>query len=150
MIRRIFVITLSASLLACAGNTIKSDVTCTNKNWFTVGYSTALSGQSVRTFDKYKEKCTNLEEQALSKYLDGFTKGVIEYCTFDNGYAVGSSNAENPNSCPLELRTEFTHGYNRGRADFEISISRLKAASAERERAAASGDKSFVKEPGRD
>lgn len=102
------------AIILSACNSTKSvnniDV-CTN-NWTDTGYETATSGKSVRYFDVIKEKCGNkLPEQAKSDYLGGFTVGIKEYCTYENGHELASKSLPNQNTCPFELKEPFEKGY---------------------------------------
>lgn len=126
MLKLIATFVLILLISACTGNTTKDDLVCTNNDWSAIGYSTATKGLSVRTFDKYKEQCGKLPETALTTYLDGFTKGVTEYCTYDNGFLLGSKNVNKPESCPLELRAEFMRGYNQGLIILKDQIKRME------------------------
>jgi len=84
---------------------------CTN-NWVDVGYETAISGKSVRHFNNFTEQCGDkLAKDAKAKYLDGFTSGIKEYCTYENGHKRASNSLPNQNTCPFELKEPFEKGY---------------------------------------
>lgn len=105
---------ISVVLIGCGGN-VKTDLVCSGQDWSKLGYETAMSGNSVRTFDRYRDDCGNkLEKQAMDAYLDGFTRGVLEYCTYENGYAIGLSGKPMPDACPLEARENFAKGFRLG------------------------------------
>lgn len=121
-----------ALLLGCGGNV--KPVACSGIDWVDLGYTTAKSGETVRTFDKYRDGCgKNLETGALDSYLDGFTKGVIEYCTFESGYAMGALNRSVTNSCPVEVRSVFNKGYEKGQMEFKEKLRNLRRESDEAE-----------------
>jgi len=106
-----------ALLTACGGNV--KEVACTG-DWHDVGYQTALDGEHVRTFEKYKTSCgESLVAEAKDRYLDGYTKGVIEYCTYDNGYKLGKRNIKIESTCPYEISMDFRRGYKVGNIDFQ-------------------------------
>lgn len=112
---RLISISLIAFFLSACGGNVKTDLVCSGQDWDKLGYETAMSGKSVRTFDRYREGCgSNLEKQAMNAYLDGFTRGVVEYCTFDNGHAIGLSGKPMPDACPLEARENFAKGFRLG------------------------------------
>jgi hypothetical protein len=101
------------TLTACNSttNVTNADV-CTN-DWGDIGYKTAISGKSVRYFNKFEEQCGDkLTNDAKSNYLDGFTSGIKEFCTYENGHKLGSKSLPNKNTCPFELKEEFEKGYN--------------------------------------
>lgn len=87
---------------------------CQGGDWNKVGYETALKGVSVRKIEDLAESCPNYSEQAKSDYLDGYTIGITEYCTFDTGYEIGKKNMLMPTVCPFEVRAEFNDGYDQG------------------------------------
>ncbi len=116
---------LSITISAC--NTtpdLISNDDCINNNWVDTGYNTAISGKSVRHFNSYIEQCgEKLADNAKATYIEGFKKGIQEYCTYENGYEVGSKSKLNSNTCPYELRTEFNKGY-------KVATIHLKEAKA--------------------
>lgn len=67
----------------------------------------------------------------MDGYLTGFTKGVMEYCTYENGFAIGVKNGSSKNSCPAEIRSPFIKGYNLGYADFTGKLKRLDSKTEE-------------------
>lgn len=104
---------VALGLTACNSTSDKVNLAqCTNNNWADIGYETALSGKSVRFFNKFEEQCgEKLAVDAKSHYLDGFTSGIKEYCTYDNGFKLASKSLPNKNTCPYELRSPFDKGY---------------------------------------
>lgn len=117
--REVFAVAMLGFILTgCGGNT--KTLSCADSDWDQVGYDTAMAGKSVRTFEEYKKQCgESLETVAKQQYLDGYTRGVIEYCTFDNGFKLGSNNIQMPEVCPYEHRKNFVEGYNAGQ--FELA-----------------------------
>lgn len=117
--------TLCLMLLVGCGGNVKS-VTCTGIDWNDLGYTTATKGKSVRTFDAYRDQCgNNLEEGAMDSYIEGYTKGVIEYCTYDNGYILGKQNKPIGASCPIEVRSLFEKGYAQGLRELKENLAEL-------------------------
>lgn len=112
--KKIITIALTAlSLSACQSTTdeVQVSLSCTG-NWTNVGYDVAIDGKSVRTFSKYEEKCKELlGENAKSDYLDGYTKGIVEYCTYEQGFDLGESGKKNNKVCPHELGQNFERGF---------------------------------------
>lgn len=129
-----FIVTLCITLLVGCGGNVKP-VACTGVDWTSLGQTTATSGKSVRTFDAYRDQCgSNLEEGAMDSYLDGYTKGIIEYCTFENGYSLGSLNRSVEATCPLEVRSGFERGYAQGTRERNERLSELNREKEEHER----------------
>lgn len=126
-------ICLVGLLAGCGGNVKK--ITCTGNDWADIGYTTATNGLHVRTFDKYRDQCgKNLEEGAMEHYLEGYTKGVLEYCTYENGYALGLKNQPNENSCPVEIRSNFKKGHHAGLSEFKYKMQQLTHESDKAEK----------------
>lgn len=108
----------------CAGNV--KQVSCIENDWAQVGYDTAIAGKSVRTFDTYNDRCVEAPgEDAKKIYVDGFMKGIIEFCTYDNGYQWGLENKSPAGVCPLELRRPFQNGYRVGKLQYDEKMHRM-------------------------
>jgi len=126
----IAIILLSSALVGCASTTeedaSQAENFCTDSNWTEVGKKVALSGKSVRTYLKYQERCPDLTGANKESYLDGFTVGVKEYCTFENGYEAGDTGKENINVCPLELRAGYDKGYRKGYKNLQANKAEVK------------------------
>ncbi len=127
------ILCLSAVLTACGGN-VKQDLACTGENWEALGYSTATSGKSVRSFDRYRDGCGDkLEKNAIRTYLDGYTRGILEFCTFDKGYELGFGNKTLPDVCPVELRDQYVKGYRKGQLEINAHLSKMDRLKEEQE-----------------
>lgn len=107
-----------ALLVSCSGNV--KEVACTGQNWAEFGYKIGVEGRSVHEFDTYRSTCKDkLEKGALKAYLDGYTRGIMQFCTYENGYALGLKNQPANKNCPAELNAPFLKGHSVGR--FELS-----------------------------
>lgn len=116
MKNHIQIILLASLLTACQSTTQEAQVNkavyCNQADWSELGYNSALAAKSVRVFNSYKEDCNNtLPESAKETYLAGYTKGVKEYCSYENGYKLAELGLSNPSLCPLEMRRDFDLGY---------------------------------------
>ena len=106
-------------LTGCA-TTATSDITCDEKNWQAFGEKMATLGRAARTIEKYKESCGNqFTEQSLSDYLDGYDKGLVEFCSYDNGYLHGSQNIPKSDICPFKVRGVYLKGHAEGNFQFK-------------------------------
>ncbi|HMU66860.1 MAG TPA: DUF2799 domain-containing protein, partial [Cellvibrionaceae bacterium] len=115
---------MAIALSGCAGGV--KEVACSGQNWAGFGYKMGSEGRSVHEFDSHRSACgSNLEKGALKAYLDGYTRGIIEYCTYDNGYMVGSKNQSISDNCPAELRASYTKGYNLGKIEFAEKVRQM-------------------------
>jgi len=128
---------LVIAFAACAAaHSFADTIRCQGVGWYDLGYKTALDGTNVHYFDKYKDTCGDrLEADALDKYLDGFTQGVIKYCTYDNGYQLGYKGEKPGTACPMEVRAEFQRGYKAGYAVLADRKHQLKRMEEDQEKA---------------
>ncbi len=99
---------------------------CLNNNWNQIGAEIAVSGKSVRNFLKYKERCPNITPDDKAAYLEGYSLGIKEYCTFANGFKMGYEGGENVVVCPLELRTAYQKGLKKGQKNLSLIKDKLK------------------------
>jgi hypothetical protein len=130
---KIFLITSLAICLIACKSTVKEAVTCTGIDWYKLGVTTAAQGKSVRTFNRYRDNCgDSLDKDAMPLYLEGYSKSIIQYCTFDNGYQLGNTGSENPNICPTELTEKFDKGFQKGLHDLTLLKDQLKNESERR------------------
>ena len=110
-------VSLVLAMMTLAGcQSTDSQVRCdSSTNWQEIGLKTAQKGKNVRTFERYKSSCgAALPENAKDLYLEGYTLGIKEYCSYENGFAVAEKGIDNPNVCPFEIRAEFDKGYKIG------------------------------------
>ncbi|ACR11165.1 putative lipoprotein [Teredinibacter turnerae T7901] len=127
-----FAMSLVISLTACGGNT-KQDLTCSGedarKQWYQRGYDTAMAGDNIRTFEKLKEQCGDpMARETRTAFIDGYTQGALEFCTYDKGYSLGYENFDMPSVCPFEIRADFVKGYRDGSLAYMDQIKRFEKA----------------------
>lgn len=128
-------VALGLLIVALMGCSSYKQVACSGKDWYQLGFDTAATGKSVRTFDSYRDQCgSDLEDIAMDQYLDGYTKGIVGYCTYDNGYELGSTNRQVVVTCPHEIREEFEKGYHQGLAVFSQKEDMMGAMVEEQNR----------------
>lgn len=131
---RPIVVVLSAVVFtsSCGGNVKK--VSCAGKDWRQEGYNTAHKGRPVRSFEDQRSACENPPGDAEKlQFIDGYTRGIIEYCTYDNGYKSGAANEKMPEVCPTEVREQYAKGYEQGRLEISERVQNLKRISDEYE-----------------
>ncbi|MBY8976384.1 DUF2799 domain-containing protein [Rhodobacteraceae bacterium NNCM2] len=57
----------------------------------------------------------------VAAYQAGHRKGLVEYCTLENGFDVGFSGRSYQDVCPAENEADFLQGYEIGLAEYEDS-----------------------------
>ncbi len=119
---------LFCSLAACQSTTQEAQIqkSCSG-NWVDIGYKVALDGKPVRTFGKYEKICKeSIYTNAKSEYLEGYTKGIVEYCTYESGFNLGESGQINKKVCPHERRQDFDKGFLAGQRALTEKKDRVK------------------------
>ena len=120
-------------LSGCATNDEQVNLDCAVKDWGAFGKSAAESGQGVRIIDKYKNGCSNFDEDSLDAYLDGYSRGLITFCTYDQGYKHGKNSLPASEICPYEIQEHYVLGYNNGRREYEEHIRKIDKLRRESE-----------------
>ncbi|MFT7560827.1 MAG: hypothetical protein ACI93R_002750 [Flavobacteriales bacterium] len=111
---------------ACGSNSIK-DFNCETSDWTKLGFETAVSGKSVRHFDNYKNACgAKITDAVIDQYVNGYTLGVVEYCTQENGFDIGERGDAIPSVCPIEYREIFMSGYYKGISKRERELKEIE------------------------
>ncbi|TLX48743.1 hypothetical protein C1E24_02415 [Pseudoalteromonas phenolica] len=119
-------------LIGCQSNTTQMACNASESEWYEFGQNSAITGKSVRIFDAFKQQCAKqLTPTAQKSYIDGFSDGLISYCTFDNGFKRGQEGLELNQSCPLEIRQEFEKGYKIGKKTRDEKLKQAEFARRE-------------------
>lgn len=100
---------------------------CTGVNWHEVGETVAGEGKHVRSFDAFVERCgDSLPDTAKSQYIAGYTSGIMDFCTQQNGYNLGLESKDKSSSCPPELRNDFRRGYNIAQQEIQQTMHQIE------------------------
>ncbi|KZN31773.1 DUF2799 domain-containing protein [Pseudoalteromonas luteoviolacea] len=103
---------------------------CIAEDWKKLGYEAAQSGKNVRTFDNVKRECgSKLAPEAQELFVDGYSDGLLEYCTYELGHGHGEQGLEASDICPLDMSLEYKKGYRVGlrkRTELEEYMARQK------------------------
>ncbi len=120
-------------LSGCATTDKQSALDCNLGDWNAFGKAAAESGREVRIIDKYKNGCENFDESALDDYLDGYSRGLITFCTYDQGYEHGLNSVPPSEICPYEIQEHYVRGYNDGHRIYEDRIEEIDRLRRESE-----------------
>jgi Protein of unknown function (DUF2799) len=112
-------------LVGCASVGEQEALACEGKDWRAFGKSAAESGVEIRTIDKYKNGCSNFDKSSLDAYLDGYARGLITFCSYDQGYTHGKNSLPASEICPLEIRKLYADGYNVGQREYKENILKI-------------------------
>lgn len=125
-------IILAISILALAGcesTSSQTQINCQQEDWQLKGKTAVTSGSSIRIFDSYAKKCsTNLPATAKADFIQGYTEGLEEFCTYSSGFERGEANLPITNICPLENRTAFLNGYKMGNVNHREKMHSIEKA----------------------
>lgn len=135
MTKLMFVSVVLLFLYGCNSTAEQSttlEISCDSQDWQTLGYALATSGKHVREFDRYIDKCgETLGPQARSLYTIGYEQGLADYCTYENGYALGKSQKPFENHCIHEMKAEFDRGVQMARVDLTLQRQKLSYLEGE-------------------
>jgi hypothetical protein len=137
MFKKCMLVLIVVNLFGCA-NSRTTSVDCSG-DWKQIGLETAMAGKTVRTLDEYIAVCGKTALDGKSAYLDGYAKGIVQYCSKDNGYAIGIKNIELPQVCPYELRPVFEKGYKIGLTEYKLNKEQFEQLQRRNERDTANG-----------
>ncbi|MFC3033316.1 DUF2799 domain-containing protein [Pseudoalteromonas fenneropenaei] len=103
-------------------------VACQNsENWQDAGFQMASEGRSITGYQQLVEQCGfSFDETAESQFVSGYLAGLVEFCSYDNGEALGAKNVRDPNVCPHAMRAEFAKGYEAGLLSFNTRQNNMK------------------------
>lgn len=128
------VLAIFGLLAGCASKQVNESLSCVDKNWGKFGKKMAESGHEVRAIDKYKSGCADFSDDDMGAYLDGFSRGLISYCTYENGFEQGEKNMKINNICPYEIQEHYVRGYEEGQREYELSMKKYEELQEDVER----------------
>jgi hypothetical protein len=115
--RLALLLNLSLIFLSFSACTPTARITkCEKSDWFSTGYDAATRG---KTLGDLKFKCDPNEEQTIELNV-GYQKGLSEFCSKRNGYAIGQAGSQPKISCPLILQPDFQSGLRIGQEVFQL------------------------------
>jgi hypothetical protein len=112
-------------VLGCQSAPLK--VTCNQTDWFELGRQDGASGLSSR-LKVHREECGKFfDKMNEGLYATGYNNGLTEYCSSDNGFAIGKSGLKPTLNCPPPMDQTFLAAIQRGQEarDLEENIRRL-------------------------
>lgn len=113
---------LSQCLLVLSGCAVMSKEECLTANWQDVGYNDGLKGAASAKAHEYVSACSEYIQVDLNAYNTGRKQGAEHYCTDDNGYNLGVSNASITDICHVSSNEKgFNTFYNRGQEVYKAS-----------------------------
>lgn len=114
---------LTATLFGCAS---LSEEDCLTADWAVMGEADGQQGRPVSEINRYRRQCAQygiVPDSAA--YLEARERGLVLFCTHDNGYDQGRSGAAHRLVCPAAVEPDFRRGYDLGRAVY-VSLTELR------------------------
>lgn len=126
-----------ASVLVLGGCASMSPEECRSADWYDVGQHDGQSGRSRSNIESHAKACGEVHiSPDRGLYQKGWARGIVSYCTPQNGMEVGRRGGSYSGSCPAELDPAFRERYRLGREvyDAQQEINRLDSDSRTQER----------------
>lgn len=125
---------LLMSMSVLAGCVSMSETECRNANaatWESIGQEDGQDGQTPeRRLAQHREACAKVGVTPdRDRYLQGWSRGIVDYCTPERAYAVGlDGSSGNDAMCPGDSSRLFRLNAQLGRQvhDLKDDISRLQ------------------------
>ena len=109
---------ITAAVSGCA--TLNKDE-CLHANWYSIGMEDGAKGEPLERLSEHRRACAEYGVAPIpDRYAAGRDQGLKSYCTYEHGYAAGSSGSSYHGVCPPELSRRFLAGYEIGREIYEI------------------------------
>ena len=134
-------ILLSLSLMSlvagCASTPEVSETQCQIGDWETLGQRDGSEGEKSTKLLELQEACIAYGiKPDRETYMAGWDRGVRDYCSPTNAFAIGDAGRSHNNVCPEDLREEFAGAFAKGK-----SLSSARDAIADKEVAIEEGTK---------
>lgn len=122
--RPVIALAFALVLGACATASVEErTAACQATDWHSYGQNDGILGVAPGARDKKFADCAELGFPAdIATYRAGRDRGLIEYCTLENGYEVGYEGRRYRKACPSDLEVAFLQGYQQGRKDRPTSF----------------------------
>ncbi len=92
-----------------------SEQQCQTLNWANKGYSDGASGKTRSALSSHIQACSKYGMNVdTSLYLEGYKKGISQYCTYDTGFSLSEQGNSYVSVCSGSLASEFRRGYEDG------------------------------------
>jgi len=102
-------------LLLQSGCSSISKQECEIGDWYSIGVNDGKAGADSQQYRKYQKECASHGFQAdYPRYQQGYEQGLVFYCDFAHGEALGRSGSSYNTVCSGKLEPQFRLGYERG------------------------------------
>lgn len=112
---------LIISALLLAGCATLSENECRSADWYAIGFEDGARGRPVSYLAEHRKACADYQvTPAFEPYRQGHEQGVSQFCTADNGFALGRRGGRYQNVCPPALAAVFVPAYQRGQQIYRV------------------------------
>jgi len=122
------IVLLSGLAGGCA--TLNKDE-CLNANWEAIGFKDGHDGYPQSRIDEHRKACAEYRiKPDLSLYLQGYERGIREFCKPQRAFQYGLHGHAYREICPAEMRSAFSEAYAEGRQLYELDRQIIKSRHA--------------------
>lgn len=112
-------------LAGCSAALTKDD--CLLGNWEAVGLRDGRVGASTARIIERRAECKEYNVKIDTKaYTEGYARGLIQYCTYETGYKIGSKGGKKRRVCPAPFDEAYEKGYSRGLAQYQLNQEKIQ------------------------
>lgn len=105
----------SCLLLSVTGCATMNKDECVSADWQAMGYQQGARGGSTQAFSRMQQACANHGITAdFSAYQQGHRQGLDNYCSFDQGLALGQNGSSYNTQCSSVRYPAFKEGFQKG------------------------------------
>ena len=116
----IFWILLPLVLNGCAS---LSKQQCQQGNWEIIGHNDGATGKAYQYLNQHSKACSEFGiSPDVAAYQRGRMQGLKNYCIESKGFDIGKNINDFNDVCPIESRSQFIKGYQRGLEQAMIDI----------------------------
>lgn len=96
---------------------------CANANWYTAGVTDARDGRAVTLFENHRRSCQPYHPTPnANHYRQGHADGVVQYCSYENGLALGKRGRDLASFCSGSGLRAVQSGHQDGLAEYQEKL----------------------------
>lgn len=105
------------TLIGCASMSIEE---CLHANWYQRGVLDGESGEKRTYVEEHAKACKEAHVVPdFARWTAGWERGIVNFCTPENGFEVGRRGSYYQRSCPPQYDADFMAGYRDGKAIYD-------------------------------
>lgn len=113
--------TLTMALCGLYGCATLDESECRSVDWYQLGLKDGSDGYTATRLGDHREACAEYGlNVGATEWRRGYDTGLDNYCTVDNGYAVGRRGMYYGHVCPAEVERAFVSAYELGKETYDV------------------------------